>query len=100
MTKEMSNLYIRLFTVDTDSLQAAYDYIGDQINQLEMDGALDVSLTKDSLKNLNKDFKLLKKIYHGKSEQDPQTFLEKYKDDTIEHFFLSCVIRILSRKPF
>jgi hypothetical protein len=100
MTNEMHQLYMRLLTVETDSPSLALDYVGEEVNHLAMDGYLDVSLTKEALKNIKKDIKTIQKIIKGKVDLDPQQLIAQYPEDSIEYFFLICVIRILKTSLF
>ena len=95
MTKEMATLLHKLHTVEVGNLAVAYDYIGDEINKLEMDGKLSFTMTVESLKNINKDYKILKKIYKGKLEINPDSVYKKYDEKSEEYFFLMCVVKLM-----
>lgn len=95
MTREMMTLVAKLHTIEVGSVQVAFDYIADEINKLDMDGKLSFTLTIKASKNIMKDYKILKKIYKGKLSQDPESVYQKYEEETEEHFFLMCVVKIM-----
>lgn len=95
MTIEMIRLLEKLHTVEVRNINSAYDYIGNEINRIDMDGKLTFVMEPVALKKINKDVKLLKKFFKGKVEMNPDTVFEKYEENTQEHFFLMCLVRLM-----
>jgi hypothetical protein len=94
MTNEMRSLVESLINVKIKNIVDAYDYLGDRINEMDMNGTLDFVMTADSLKRINSDFKDLKKHYKGKITIDPRGIYMKYSEGSEERYFLECLIRL------
>ena len=95
MNNEMKKLYENLESVEIKSIAKAYDYLGNEINSLDMKGLLSYEMTVKSLKTINKEYKLLKKFYKGKAEINPDSVYQKYPEDSGEYFFLKCLIKLM-----
>jgi hypothetical protein len=61
---------------------------------MDMNGTLDFTMTTDSLKRINIDYKDLKKHYKGKISINPRGVYTKYQEGTEERFFLECLIKL------
>lgn len=94
MTKEMDALFSKLSTISIKNIIAGYDYLGEQINEMYMNGNLDFEMSTQALKNINKDFKILKKYYKGKITINPKTLYMSYQEGTQERFFLECLVKL------
>lgn len=94
MTKEMTELVESLINVKVKDIVAAYDYLGESINQMDIDRTLDFTMSVDALKRINRDFKDLKKHYKGKITINPNSVYMKYQEGTEERFFLECLIKL------
>ena len=95
MTDEMRKLYDKLFIVEVNNIAGAYDYIGNEINKMDMDGTYAYVLSNDAQKSINKECKILKKFYKGKIEINPDDIYNKYPEESNEHFFLKCLIKLM-----
>lgn len=95
MTMEMKDLYANLNTIKVKNITEAYDYLGNEINGMDMNRTLDFTMTGSALKNINKEFKLLKKFYKGKIEINPDSLFMKYQEETQEYFFLKCFVKLM-----
>lgn len=95
VTKEMKELFNNLNTVKVKNIVSAYDYLGNEINGMDMNGTLDFTMTGSALKNINKEFKVLKKFYKGKIEINPDSLYMKYQEETQEYFFLICLVKLM-----
>ena len=96
MTNEMKQLYESLFTIEVKSIVGAYDYIGNKINIMDMNGTLSFATDSKALKNINKDCKILKKHYKGKIEIDTDNVYLKYPEESEEYFFLKCLVKLMN----
>ncbi len=94
MTPEMEKLYTSLSTIKVKNVTQAYDYLGNEVNGLDMDHKLSFEMTLEALKNINKEYKLLKKYYKGKIDINLESVYTKYPEDSEEYFFLKCLIRL------
>ena len=63
MTNEMHVLYAKLLTVNVKNVVGAYGYLSNEMKEMDMNGTLDFEMDSNSLKNINKEFKILKKYY-------------------------------------
>ena len=95
MTKEMKELVENLDNIKIKNIVAAYDYLGENINEMDMNGTLDFEMSYEALKRINKDYKVLKKFYKGKITIDPVSLYMQYPEGTQERFFLECLIKIM-----
>ena len=95
MTKALEELYAKLHTIEVTSIVGAYDYLGNEFNKLDMEGTLEFVLTKEGMKNINKEFKLLKKYYKGKIDLNPKDIYEKYDEGTEEYYFLKFLVVLM-----
>lgn len=100
MTDEMKAFYYSLTNVEVSSINAAYEYVGKRLNEMDMTGTLPFVMSRDSLKLINKDIKLLKKYYKGRINLDPDSVYQKYKENTEEHFYLACVVQLMRNSEF
>ncbi|MCD4827179.1 MAG: hypothetical protein K8Q99_05305 [Acholeplasmataceae bacterium] len=96
MTKEMKALYDELDQIKIKNAVAAYDFLGEEINEMDCNKTLDFEMSSGALKRINKDFKILKKYYKGKISMDPNHITMKYEEETQEYFFFSCLIKLMS----
>lgn len=95
MTKEMIILYEKLITVQVRSLSSAYSYITDELNVLISQGQMPGEMNKQMQKNINRGYKLLKKILKGKKEGNVSDVLAMFEEDTNDHFFMECLVRLV-----
>ena len=95
MTNEMHVLYAKLLTVNVKNVVGAYGYLSNEMKEMDMNGTLDFEMDYNSLKNINKEFKILKKFYKGKIEIEPKSLFMKYEENTHEHYFLKCLIELM-----
>lgn len=100
MTNEMKAFYYSLTNVEVSNINAAYEYVGNKLNEMDRTGTLPFAMSRESLKIISKDIKLLKKYYKGKLKIDPKSVYEKYKENTEEHFFLACVIQLMKNNGY
>ncbi len=95
MTKEMKELYDNLNSIKVKNITNAFDYVGNEINKMDMSGTYEFELTGKALKNIMKEYKVLKKFYKGKIELNPDHLYDKYQTDSNEHFFLKCLVKLM-----
>jgi NDP-sugar pyrophosphorylase family protein len=100
MTKEMQALIGNLKNVKVKNIVMAYDYLGEQINDMYMNETIDFQMSTQALKRINKDFKILKKHYKGKITINPKSLYMKYQDGTEERFFLECLVKLAEYNHF
>ena len=88
MTEEMSRLFGRLITIEVRDIRGAYDYLGNELNQMDQRGELSFELSSKALKNINKEYKQLKKYYKGKITLQPEDCYKKFQTsfDDIREF--------------
>ncbi|QMS85747.1 hypothetical protein [Candidatus Xianfuyuplasma coldseepsis] len=96
MTEEMSRLFGSLITIEVRDIRGAYDYLGNELNKMEQQGELSFDLTSNALKNINIEYKLLKKYYKGKIILNPEDCYKKFPENTEEHFFLKCLVTLMN----
>ena len=96
MTHEMKRLYDSLFTVEVKSIVGAYTYIETKIDDLEFNGTLTYDMDIKELKNIKREYKVLRKYLKGKRETNIDEVYLKYKEESIEYFFLKCLVKLIS----
>ncbi len=94
MTPEMKKLYDGLNKVKVKNIAQAYDYLGNEINGLDMAHQLSFEMTKEALKNVNKEYKMLKKHYKGKLNLNLENVYSKFPEESEEYFFLKCLVTL------
>ena len=94
MTKEMKAFVENLKNIKVKNIVMAYDYLGEQMNEMYMNETIDFPMSPQALKRINKDFKLLKKHYKGKITINPKGLYTKYQEGTEERFFLECLVML------
>ena len=95
MTREMKEFYDSLQNVKVRNVVAAYDVVGEAINEMDLKGELDFEMTHDALKRINRDFKKMKQYYKGKININPREVLNQYDEGSQEHYFFKCVLKLM-----
>jgi hypothetical protein len=95
MTNEMKKLYESLSTTKVKKLAGAWDYVGNEINKMDMDGTYQFEMSKEALKNCEKEYKILRKYYNGKIDINPNDSYMKYPENSSENFFLKCIVMLM-----
>lgn len=95
MTEKMKELFSNLSSIKVKNIVEAYDYIGNEINGMDMDGTYQYELTSIGRKNIMNEYKILRKHYKGKLQINPVDILNKYPEDTQEYFFLKCLVKLM-----
>jgi hypothetical protein len=95
MKQKLKDLFESLSTVKVKNLDSAYTYIGEELNELlRFEEFADMNNRKTQ-KNINKDYKMLKKIVKGKIDMNPSDLLNKYDENSNEYFFLKCLVKLI-----
>jgi len=100
MTKEMKELFDNLESVKVRNVAAAYDFLGEHVNEMDMNGTLDFEMSREALKNVTADYKTLKKYYKGKITINPKSLYMNYPEGTEERFFLECLVKLAEFNKF
>lgn len=96
MTIEKTQLYDSLFTVEVKSIVGAYDFIESKINIMDKNGILAYNTDSKAIKNIKKEYKILKKYCKGKIDINIDNVYLKYPEESIEYFFLKCLVKLMS----
>ena len=96
MTIEQEQLYDSLFTVEVKSITGAYDFIESKINIMDMNGILSFNSNIKALKNIKKEYKSLKKYSKGKIKINLDEVYLKYPEESVEYFFLKCLVKLMN----
>ena len=96
MTIEKAQLYDSLFTVEVKSITGAYDYIESKINIMDMNGILALNSNSKAIKNIKNEYKILKKFSKGKIKINIDEVYLKYPEESVEYFFLKCLVKLMS----
>lgn len=94
MTKEMEKLIENLRNVKVNNIVLAYDYLGEQMNEMYMNDTLDYEVSSKAHNRIKRDFKILKKHYKGKITINPKSLFMSYQEGTEERFFLECLVKL------
>lgn len=96
MRERFNEFYNLLRNDKVKNVNSAWSYVADEFNEFFNMGDNYFPIKRETWRNADKGFKVLKKIVKGKIEGNPSDAYRMFPEESTEHFFLKCVVKIVN----